>query len=406
MNKTLAVKKTARNETQKRFPRLVIDLFEGKTVQKHGVLDIIAQHFRSFSKESKMRERRLYRDILLALFEQKCFEALRDEACLMAVCRISIFGRCTLKDVRSWKRTSRNPKKQVISVAKFCFVHYKIPSFMDQVWFQADATYHEWYVDLGKGVSPRKLRNMPINLTKKMAHLFMQTPDDLVVGQALRLAQALAIGAPKALAMSIAFSGLSRNEFEHEAFWVSLIHLFVNAGTFDYRQVPLIVDYLSHELRERPNISVRGRTVDSLIRQSDDWHEEMTRLAMYGGSYTWDELGTKPVAVVKGRQGVKHVYRMVELLSTKELTSEGKRMGHCVASYARDCAEGRCAIFSIREFLDDDIAVKRLATVEVNIGSSMVVQAKAKYNQEINALAEEILKAWARKNAFTIANYL
>lgn len=54
-------------------------------------------------------------------------------------------------------------------------------------------------------------------------------------------------------------------------------------------------------------------------------------------------------------------FLVVPLASSKELTSEGWHMQHCVASYDARCANGMYQVFSIRDLLGNRIATLGLA---------------------------------------------
>lgn len=56
-------------------------------------------------------------------------------------------------------------------------------------------------------------------------------------------------------------------------------------------------------------------------------------------------------------------YIFVPLISSEALREEGENMGHCVAHYDDDCANGKSRIFSVRSTLSQE----RLATVELHI---------------------------------------
>ena len=402
----LAKRKHRKNQEEKRFPLLVKALYDGESFKKSGVLSLICNHFELLRGNSKIRQRRVYRDLLLILFAKNCFGLLRNEQYVAAIYYISVFARAIRSDIWKWERPSRNERNQVVSLARYCFVQFAMPVFMDSVWFHSDHDHQNWFVEIGAGVNPRKMAGLPFQMTKKMAHLFMQAPSDLNVSQVLRYVQATSLGACRSLAIAIASSPLSRNGYDHEELWTGLIHLLCNAGNFDFRKVGEIVDFLEHELRDRPSISIKGRTIQSLVRQSDAWHVEMANIRQYGPNLTWESIELKPFLFIKGRDEARKEYRLVELLTTKELIKEGRKMGHCVGGYASYCAQKRCAIFSLREYVHGDFELRTLGTLEINVATSTIVQAKAKFNKPLSDWALKLMNSWAHKNELKINNYL
>src|SRR6185312_16644857 len=97
------------------------------------------------------------------------------------------------------------------------------------------------------------------------------------------------LGDSKELARAIIATRLGRT-FEHEDFWRTVVHFFVNHPELGLEHVGPIVDYLYNqrfvaqevfveegditpELKPpQPNLSMKGRTPRSLLRQVGEWH--------------------------------------------------------------------------------------------------------------------------------------
>lgn len=80
-------------------------------------------------------------------------------------------------------------------------------------------------------------------------------------------------------------------------------------------------------------------------------------------------------------------------------------MNHCVASYARSCCVKVTSIFSLRSssFLKGQ---ETLATIEVDLKSQTIVQAKAQFNKPISAVAKKIMNDWATHHELKIGKWL
>jgi hypothetical protein len=192
----------------------------------------------------------------------------------------------------------------------------------------------------------------------------------------------------------------------------------------DPHQVGPIIDFLHAQRFERgparveggtvvagvvpqPHLSMKGRTVESLLRQMQAWHRMLARETKAGaGAGTpikWRPSGIDGYERVEGTPGNQRLFRVVELLDARELAYEGRAMRHCVASYAHSCAGGRCAIFSLREEFGAGAQTMRRLTVEVSVAHRRIVQARGRLNAPPGGVEERILRAWATTARLVIA---
>lgn len=87
----------------------------------------------------------------------------------------------------------------------------------------------------------------------------------------------------------------------------------------------------------------------------------------------------------------KDGYVIKPLLLPEELREEGKRMHHCVGSYAEKVATGECLIFSVRK---EDVE-QPLATIEIQ--EKKVKQVRAAHNNEPPEDVSIFVKKWEKK---------
>ena len=82
-----------------------------------------------------------------------------------------------LRDPSEWRPESHNARRQFSSLARHLLVQYDVPVFMDMAWFSGDPDewrlQQGWFVHVGTGGNIRKA-DIPLALTKKMAHLFLE----------------------------------------------------------------------------------------------------------------------------------------------------------------------------------------------------------------------------------------
>ena len=92
---------------------------------------------------------------------------------------------------------------------------------------------------------------------------------------------------------------------------------------------------------------MRGRTVASVLRAVELWHRRLGR-EVSGGRLQWRKSAFGDFRFAEGTEPSRNmrIWRIRELLSSQELIAEGRRMHHCVSSYAASCHGGKCSIWS------------------------------------------------------------
>jgi len=298
------------------------------------------------------------------------------------------------------------------SLARHLLAAYPVPAFMTSVWLKGQTTearrQQSWFTHIGAGRNIRKA-DLPLPYTKIMAHHFLRAPDHFTVEEALRWGQVRGLGGSKEVSLAVAATRLGRS-FESEDFRVTMVHDLVNHTELDLAQVGPVVDYL-HDQRfvpqeglmdegelvepdpPRPNLSMKGRTLRSLLRQVGEWHERLKRPRRFT-SLRW-----KP----SGIGGFRHVERAApeglrcwtirELTSGEELRREGEAMRHCVASYAGACARGETSIWSM--MFENDERRFRVMTIEVDPSGRTICQARRRGNAPPNEKALAVMRLWA-----------
>ena len=70
-------------------------------------------------------------------------------------------------------------------------------------------------------------------------------------------------------------------------------------------------------------------------------------------------------------------------------------MHHCVATFARSCARGECAIFALRRDDGNGGETKHVATIEIVLPARAVGQLQGPCNQRVTAATMEQIGRWA-----------
>lgn len=385
-----------------RFPALVEELYRnppGATMAGDSIEATIHNHFAAMSAANHTWKRETFFRLLMVMYSKKCFGVLRNPQYIGVLANISRFGNKTVSSVESWTKDSLTPDGQLASIIKHLFATYEVPKFMEHVFARGNIVHMLWYIQLGRGDSVLKLCGFPATLTHKMAHEFRNTPGDVyTIEQAIRRAQALGYGATPRLAENIAWS-VNIVEIKDNAFRDKTIQFVAkNAGSAPFTEIESVMGFVAEKHAETPGFTLKGRTWIALAKAAREHEiEKAKRLAAEMGG-DWNAL---PVANYEKTEG-DVTFRIVQLVTSEELYEEGREMSHCVAEYDNDCALGDTGIFSLRKFTDGTAGYETLATLEYRTDENALVQAKAKFNEDVSAEAEVHILAWAKAEGIGI----
>lgn len=346
--------------------------------------------------------------------ERQNYRQLNYIDALMAVHRLR---RRWIRPVDRWRPQSHNRQKQFHSLVRHLLVSYEVPAFFESVWFRTDASaakYQRWYVDLGTGSNPRQ-GPVPIPLTRKAAHYFLQAPAHYGIEEAVRFGQIRSLGGSLALCNAINETRLG-TEFANDEFWQSVIRFFVRNPALDMGQVGPIVDFIQHHKYERqqvflaggetrwlppprPNLSMQRRTLHALLAQVEEWHRRLGKVEA-DASVRFSPSGIRPAVYKRGKDAKQVIWRISELLSHKELVREGNALKHCVATYSRQCRDGDSSIWSMTSE-DACGIVRRRQTIEVR-RHRRIVQCRGRMNNHPNEQERQIVRTWAEAESLNL----
>lgn len=384
----------------KRFDEVILRLYQAEDLSLFFTDRRIAkvnECFQFFSSKTWTVERAAMKNIFIHLHRHS--QLFSDEEYIQTVFNMVKFKAYWRKDVFEWRPCSKRGAEQVKELADHLFCQYAVPGFLYKAFFEKNnMLFINWFIHIGAGKRIKELMNVPILFTQKMGHHFLQAPDKLTIAEALRWAQVKGLNGSDELAERIVYSWIGTKEYYDEDFWESFIRIVVNGGMFDHDHLTQLIDYVREMKRENRNYILKGRTLQSLLRQSDEWHERSMEIR---GIRFWAPSGLYGYKAEKKMETV----RMEELTGTKLLVEEGRNMKHCVASYTHQCVTGKTAIFSLRKY-SFELLLETMATIEVNLSLRRVVQAKGKMNKKISDEARKHLAEWANKNELSINTYL
>jgi hypothetical protein len=151
----------------------------------------------------------------------------------------------------------------------------------------------------------------------------------------------------------------------------------------------------------QPNLSMKGRTPRSLLRQLGEWHAWLRQQERVR-SFRWGPSGIGEFRWVESEQG-RPGYRcwtIRELLSSGALHREGAAMRHCVATFARACARRETSIWSMR--FEVPGRRYRALTIEVDPRTRTIWQARRHHDAMPTEKHRRILERWARQEGLKI----
>ncbi len=323
----------------------------------------------------------------------------------------------------------KSAESRLNSIIKHLIVKYTVPQFLYGVFtpvpsigayvgYQGarasvpQAQFAKLFVHLAQGGSVKKAvkdKLIPSVMTARMHHSFLnESRIGMTITEAVRHAQVISFGGSKRLWEAICahrvgnqFNGVYDDEelaawTTSEAWWLTVFQWLCKQPMLDPRQVGPILDYLADRKREDFSFQITGRTITTIIRSMEQWHEELNRVkVMKKENYT--PSGIRPGYWKKSNNtgGFDH-YSITEILTSRDLRTEGKAMSHCVVSYAYSIEEGRTSIWSFQ------INGVRTFTLEVINRNKSVVQVRGKYNRAITQAERSWVTRWAAESGLSL----
>jgi hypothetical protein len=154
----------------------------------------------------------------------------------------------------------------------------------------------------------------------------------------------------------------------------------------------------------QPAFSIKGRTLQSLLRLMRDWHRNLGIAGSAGPSRSWTRSPLQPMLLEEPTQDASappRRWQMIELTNSAQLRTEGVALHHCVASYADRCCLGISRIWSLR--LRRGEKVHHVLTIEIDPKTRAVVQARGRANRAASGKPLRLLQDWADRERLRMA---
>jgi hypothetical protein len=317
-----------------------------------------------------------------------------------------VYAAPMVRDIKDWVPDGRSRGAIYRSLVKHVLVLYPIPNFLYNLFEEpGDHILLFCYIAQGGSVAEAVRSGMiPAPLTKKMCHLFMQATSDYGCVHAIRRAQVLAFGGSQRVVWAFCHSFLrtfqTQGLADNEAFWSTVIQWICANPMLDPTQIGPLLDYIRFKRNENATFSMKGRTPVAMIRDMEIWHGDMAKIKKLNGA-VFKPSGFNAGTWTEGSEEKKSLWMITEILSSKELAAEGKKMKHCVYSYARRIEHGDTSIWSLQRTRAVEGTEKYL-TIEVQNGSRSIVQARGICNRMPSEVERRFMRQWALENSLTM----
>jgi len=303
------------------------------------------------------------------------------------------------KDIHDWVPQGKGRLTQFISLAEYLWAEYPVPKFLWSVFWEQNANVLCPIVQrIAAGESFAKMcqsGHFPLPLNRKQCHRFLNSPADRNFMKALRQVQFETHGGNARLfqAWMSRDVGKTLHSSEIEMFWDSVIAWLCKNPMLDLNQLGPLLDYITYRKNQDKDFSMKGRSVLAVIRGMNEWHGELTK------QRNFEEHNYKPSGfkcghwevTKKERTGHVHeIWRIEEILSSKELHKEGSTHHHCVASYGKSISSGHTSIWSMSR--NDE----KMITIEVRNLQRRIVQARGRYNRMYDSEEYKYMLSWAQ----------
>ncbi len=355
-------------------------------------------------------------DMLLHLENVGCkfYRAKSSTGFMYALKNIIERSKDWIRPIFGWKPISQNPHKQLHHLIRYLFTKFDVPEFLNTAWMNNDKRYQReqnWLLHIGNGRNIRTAPDLPLPLTKRLAHYFLQSPSEYTIDGAFRWAQIRSMGGSRSFTKSVMACYIAE-EFKYADFWLSVYRWLIANPSFPVKEYQSLFEFLYAEKFYRsipdedwtinkyyprqPNLSMSGRTTESLLKQIKLSRERINREDCGLANRTWKGTSFLDCPEWKFEED-KMIYSIQELLKEKDLMEEGKAMQHCVASYATSCFQRYSSIWSLRRQDCLTGRRKRLVTIEVNPQKKTIVQIKGRSNRAPELAELTIIKKWSQQ---------
>jgi hypothetical protein len=271
----------------------------------------------------------------------------------------------------------------------------------------------EWLHDMLQGRNLVYSKNLPCTLTKKTTHFFNTIPPEWKND-----ANELNFKSPKglygitkenySLTQSLIYCTIYfevRNEIytkevlrnlrgaDNIDFWISTLCKLYHKG-LRVEDMNQIIDYIDDQvIRNGRKIDFNTKKVSNLWAEALIWHRELRLMRVGNYSRTFN-LPKSEINTYKTKFQDKK-YKIVQLLTNKDLIEEGRTLSHCVGTYTNNCIDRGSYIFSLCLEQENE---KNTPLITIEVNANTIRQKKGKKNRSCSQEEDYIIRKWAKEN--------
>jgi hypothetical protein len=315
-----------------------------------------------------------------------------------------------------WTPRGKGREALFRSLADHLLARYPVPPMLWSVFFDPPTRHFERLVvavtNVAAGGSLYDTARdpaFPIPLTRRMCHDVLTLRLDTTLLHALRRAQVSAAGGDARLFTMWMRTAEAQTlgGRDEEVFGMTLLTWLARNALPDPAQLGPLMDYIVRRRHLDPSFSMSGRSAAAMRRGMVEWHRELAQAKVVHGA-VFEPSGFAPATFDlsgRGREGTirRQIWRVEEIRTTKELAAEGRRMGHCVHSYAWSIEKRQTSIWAMT--LEDGLGATgrwAMLTIEVRNETKHVVQARGRFNRAATSAEYNILLRWAGANGLAV----
>jgi hypothetical protein len=312
------------------------------------------------------------------------------------VSQILLLAPFWVRPLSGWTGDHLSGTNLISSVVDHLFVTYPLPEFLYRIWQperdQPTSKWIYWFVLLGQGASLHRATEHFTDwaITKSFVQYLLQAPPDLTPLESCMWAEAIRLGG-------------SATEFQRLREHPNYMWDPTDARERDTRWQSFWRDTVRWLTRHREELTDEMCHL-ILIWSSRRWHEQFTLRnrtpqSAYQAAQRFFEMQERPWDGKWRGHGCdwefldqdEDVWSFRELTSGYQLLQEGREMQHCVQSYTERCLTGLDSIFSL------SLNARRCLTIQVNLASRRIVQARGLCNRWPTPEEDLVLGAWQRE---------
>lgn len=395
------VKKADLTKPRKTLEALFLKKLKPDNLEENSPYRAVGDLMRGGWQDTR-NEKKAFYHFLDSIARRKGYEIYREAEALLAV---FIQANHWLRLPKGWIPSQTESAQAVFSdLVHYLFAQYEVPKFMDDAWRKGNAAHIDWFMHLGKGQNIRTAPQMDAYLTKKMAHHFLQAPEDYTIEEALVYGQTIALGGDDLLIKQLLKSPL-KYICQDQEYWITMLQFFLNNKELAQdNHIKNVVEFINIQRltgvvvddygQLTGNVgkpySLKRKTATSIMREVRTWQRKMVN----SDSSTYSQLTTWAPTNVKGftkkYDGV--TYRIMQLTNNFALLREGEKMRHCVAGYIYQCQTGDVSIWALTATSGN--TVKPVLTIELRRNNT-IGQVRGKANRMPSPEEVKLVKQWA-----------